>query len=795
MKDKLLYIDVPFFGIHGGDKNRSNFLWNILRKNFNSDLLLIQAEDRTVNQVSGHPCSGEIFELETTTSNMTKSDAIYNFSKAEIAKFGMILRENQYDVIFIRFISPGELAIIASEVSPDTKIIIDVDMLFSRIASMNWVSNKSIKNKYFYLEKLKLEKYEDKIFNHPFTFLFTNDHERNQIVERLHLEHRLIYFKILPNMMKIIEAKNIPIKEDGRYILFFGTMNSIANQDGFKYLVEEIYPNIKLMLEKANVKLLVVGKNPQPWHYEHESDYLKIVGPVDDINSYIENAAMILLPLRIASGTRTRILEAAALKKIVMTTKIGAEGFDFSKDEIVIEDDPFALSEKVIEFLKGTVDFSSYGTKIYDKCLKLYEQSVVQENLIKEISEKRKVEVTNTKGEKMKVNTGKRIAIVTNRFYPEVGGAETNIYYQARKLAENNDVTVICPKRIDKPYVEVLDGITVYRLKDVFNRGNVIPNKKARTLCPEVMGLIMFGHYDVVQVFPALNPNNKLAFLACKLSKTPIVLASFDFLDYATIIKEEGSVNPDILRFHKIKAKQKFFLKGFDYIFAISNKEIDFYKKFNKNVEYSPVPILLNEYKGKIANPRAKYNIPEDQFVYLVLGRICNVKGQDLALRAFNQVRQEVPNVKLVFVGRYDYEPEFYDEMHRYIKKNEIQDQVLFTGMIEREEVLGWLRYSNVHVIPVRFMNSGAVVVESWISDTAVIQSDVVDPNLVIEDVNGYLFTREDSKACAVKMIKAYNNKKDLPKLAAAGKKLVETKYTYKYLTDLYLRVYDKLKK
>ena len=620
-------------------------------------------------------------------------------------------------------------------------------------------------------------------------------YERDLIIQKLKLEHRSRYFSILPNMFKQITSTNVSELDEGKYILIFGTMNSVANQDGFKFFVTEIYPYIRPRLVELGFKILVVGKNPLAWQYEYQDDTLNIIGPVDDINSYIKNAQLIFLPLRIASGTRTRILEAAALKKPILTSTIGAEGFNFSSDEIMIEDDADRIISILQDFLQKPEEFNDMGEKLYNKCMQNYEESVVEKQLLSYAQDNYKYEVSNLTGEKMKVNAGKRICIVTNRFYPEVGGAETNIYYQARMLAESNDVTVICPKRIDKPYLEVIDGITVYRLKDFYNKKKIYPNKAAKTLCFDVFGLIYFGNYDVVQVFPAINPNNMIAFFAAKLSKTPIVLASFDYLDYASIIKKEGTINPNILRFHKPNAKQVYFLKRFDYIFAISNKEIEFYKKYNKNVEYSPVPILLEEYKGEKANPRQKYGLANSDFVYLVLGRICNVKGQDIALRAFNQVSKEVPKAKLVFVGRFDYEPEFYDEMQKYIRKNDLSDKVIFTGMVERDEVLGWLKYSDIHVIPVRFMNSGAVVVESWISETPVIQSDVVDPNLVVEGENGYLFPREDSKTCAVKMIKAYHERALLGQFAQKGKELVEKKYTYQYLTNLYLRVYDSLNK
>jgi glycosyltransferase involved in cell wall biosynthesis len=795
VKKKILYIDVPFYGIHGGDKNRSNFLWKILKENFQADLLLL-TDDKSSTTVNDHHCENNTYFLEVLPNSSRSPDAIYDFSKTELENFSNILRSNNYDIIFVRFISPGFLAIQAGKVLPEAQIFVDVDMLFSRIAAMNWADNPSIiKNRYFYKEKRKLEKFEIMFFKKNFTFLFTNDYERNSIIEKLKLQHRQKYFKVLPNMLKKVSAEDIVGHQEDKYILIFGTMNSVANQDGFKFFVTEIYPYVRSVLADLGIKVLVVGKNPLAWQYEYQDDILQIVGPVDDINSYIKNAILVFLPLRIASGTRTRILEAAALKRPVFTSNIGAEGFNFAPDEMLIEDYPEEIIPKLIYFLKKPDEYIEMGEKLYKKCMELYEESVVAKQLLDFTQESYKYEVKDRTGEKMKVNAGKRICIVTNRFYPEVGGAETNIYYQARMLAESNDVTVICPKRIDKPYLEVMDGITVYRLKDFYNRKKEYPNKAAKTLCFDVFGLIYFGNYDVVQVFPAINPNNMIAFFAAKLSKTPIILASFDYLDYASIIKKEGTINPNILRFHKPKAKQIYFLKRFDYIFAISDKEIEFYKKYNKNVEYSPVPILLDEYKGEKANPRQKYDIANSDFVYLVLGRVCNVKGQDIALRAFKEVCKEIPKARLVFVGRFDYEPDFYDEMQKYIRKNDLSDKVTFTGMIERDEVLGWLRYADVHVIPVRFMNSGAVVVESWISDTPVIQSDVVDPNLVVEGENGYLFPREDSKTCATKMIKAYNERANLKDLAKKGKELVEKKYTYQYLTNLYLRVYDSLKK
>ena len=86
----------------------------------------------------------------------------------------------------------------------------------------------------------------------------------------------------------------------------------------------------------------------------------------------------------------------------------------------------------------------------------------------------------------------KKLLIITNRFYPDVGGAETNIYYQAKLLCKKYDVTVITPKRDDIPEEEIIDGIKVKRLKDLFNKNNFYPNKRAKTLCLQVFTEILF---------------------------------------------------------------------------------------------------------------------------------------------------------------------------------------------------------------------------------------------------------------------------------------------------------------
>lgn len=92
-------------------------------------------------------------------------------------------------------------------------------------------------------------------------------------------------------------------------------------------------------------------------------------------------------------------------------------------------------------------------------------------------------------------------------------------------------------------------------------------------------------------------------------------------------------------------------------------------------------------------------------------------------------------------------------------------------------------------------MNSGAVVVETWASGTPVIQSDVVDPNLVADGLNGFLFKKGSVENLAEKMAEAYARKGELKRMAGEGAKLVREKYTYEYLIGLYEKAFGRLVK
>lgn len=135
---------------------------------------------------------------------------------------------------------------------------------------------------------------------------------------------------------------------------FTASFNTFSNQDGAKYLVEEVFP--KIIAQKDNVKLYLIGKDPPKWiaDYGLKNKNIIVTGTVNDIRIYLSKIEISIVPLRIGGGSRLKILEAMAFKKPVVSTSIGAEGLRIENGKnIILNDSSDGLAESIIKCLNN----------------------------------------------------------------------------------------------------------------------------------------------------------------------------------------------------------------------------------------------------------------------------------------------------------------------------------------------------------------------------------------------------------------------------------------------------------
>lgn len=122
--------------------------------------------------------------------------------------------------------------------------------------------------------------------------------------------------------------------ENRKDLLFIGGFDHKPNIDAVNYLYEEIMPLLWKSLPE--ISITIIGSNPPPSLLELNSEKFKIVGYVKDVSPYFLNSRIFVAPLRYGAGIKGKIGQSLEYGLPLVTTNIGAEGFDFGKNKNIV---------------------------------------------------------------------------------------------------------------------------------------------------------------------------------------------------------------------------------------------------------------------------------------------------------------------------------------------------------------------------------------------------------------------------------------------------------------------------
>jgi glycosyltransferase involved in cell wall biosynthesis len=129
-------------------------------------------------------------------------------------------------------------------------------------------------------------------------------------------------------------------------------MDWYPNQDAVRYFAAEIFPHIRRRFPKAIFRIAGRASSTKFARAFAQMQNVEFTGEVADMRSEVARATVCVVPLRIGSGTRMKILEAAAMGKAIVSTSLGAEGLDLEDGrEILVRDDPHSFANAVNELL------------------------------------------------------------------------------------------------------------------------------------------------------------------------------------------------------------------------------------------------------------------------------------------------------------------------------------------------------------------------------------------------------------------------------------------------------------
>ncbi|MCC3646353.1 glycosyltransferase [Cytobacillus oceanisediminis] len=184
----------------------------------------------------------------------------------------------------------------------------------------------------------------------------------NQIFKKADVVYYLSQTEIneIKKQFPSIQARNIPVYVFDEFeinnspfsgksdLLYVGGFDHTPNVDAVLWFVQSIYP--KIVQKIPNIKFYIVGSNPPNQIKRLQSKNIIVTGFVSDgeLKEYYKNSRLAVVPLRYGAGVKGKVLEAMYHQVPIITTSVGAEGYDNSTSILTIADDPNVFADKVV---------------------------------------------------------------------------------------------------------------------------------------------------------------------------------------------------------------------------------------------------------------------------------------------------------------------------------------------------------------------------------------------------------------------------------------------------------------
>ena len=225
---------------------------------------------------------------------------------------------------------------------------------------------------YFYLPSLK--RAELRAIRQAHRTFICSERDRNYLSEDLHLPGVVT----IPNAIQMPPRQSLP---DEPTLLFLGSYTYQPNVTAADFLVEKVWPHIRQAM--PNAKLMIAGALPEKIRsYRRNTPGVEFTGFVDDLEQLYQKTRVVCCPILSGSGTRVKLIEAAAYGKPIVSTHIGAEGLSLIDGEaIFLRNAPETFAQAAVELLQNKKLGQRIGTTAYTIARQQYDRAQVSQQI------------------------------------------------------------------------------------------------------------------------------------------------------------------------------------------------------------------------------------------------------------------------------------------------------------------------------------------------------------------------------------------------------------------------------
>ena len=372
----------------------------------------------------------------------------------------------------------------------------------------------------------------------------------------------------------------------------------------------------------------------------------------------------------------------------------------------------------------------------------------------------------------------KILNVVTSLDPDEGGGRERTIQMSRSFLKTGMECTLLTTDLgLTKESVKDLEGINVVALR-CLNKRFYIPKfsfSKIRIIIENADIIHIMGHWTLL---------NAIVYLMSRYLNKPYCICpagSLPIFGRSRIIK----------KFYNWVIGRRIIQNASCHV-AISDNEIPHFLEYGvslENISIIPNGVNNNDFLTDNAlDFRKKLDLEGISFI-LFLGRLNVIKGPDLLLEAFYNIKNNLQDFHLVFAGPDD---GMLSELKQMVDEYQLNERIHFVGYLGGADKSNAYHAADLLVIPSRQEAMSIVVLEAGISGTPVLLTDQCGFN-VIEKIDGGKVVQASVKGIQLGLIEILRDKDRLKSMGSNLKQYTYDNFMWDSVIGKYLTLFNQI--
>jgi glycosyltransferase involved in cell wall biosynthesis len=312
-----------------------------------------------------------------------------------------------------------------------------------------------------------------------------------------------------------------------------------------------------------------------------------------------------------------------------------------------------------------------------------------------------------------------KIALISDWYFPKVGGIEYSIHALAKTLKmHGHEVNVITRSYPGFTQYSIRDGVRVLRIK-----GKPLPGQH-HFLTPnaykELYDLLKTEDYEIINCHGLDSPIGMAALIAGKKLEIPSVVTNHSLIG-------------NVLCSPALYLAGKLLLKNADAIIAVSSAV----ERDSKIMTEKPIYRIFNgmDSEDSISKVSFPYDT-EGKLIIATVARMTKKKGVQNIVGLAPALLEKNKNLLFLMIG----DGPLRKKLEKKVEETGLSRNFYFTGEISRKEVLGYLDKADIFALPSIDEAFGVSILEAMSKRVPVVamnHSGVSD--IITNGVNGYL--------------------------------------------------------